>query len=38
MPPEVLDEDDPVYGTAVDFFSFAAITLHLFSEEWPIKS
>ena len=35
MPPEALEEDDPVYGTPVDVFSFAGITLHLFSEEWP---
>ena len=38
MPPEALDDDDPVYGTAVDVFSFGAITLHLFSEEWPSLS
>ena len=36
MPPEALD--GIVYGTAVDVFSFAAITLHLFSEEWPTPS
>ena len=35
MPPEMLDEDDPVYGTPVDMFSFAGIALHVFSEEWP---
>ena len=35
MPPEALEEEDPVYGTPVDVFSFAGITLHLFSEEWP---
>ena len=35
MPPEALDEEDPVYGTPVDVFSFAAVALHLFSEEWP---
>ena len=38
MPPEALEEDDPVYGTPVDVFSFAGITLHLFSEEWPTPS
>ena len=35
MPPEALEENDPVYGTPVDVFSFAGITVHLFSEEWP---
>ena len=35
MPPETLDEEDPVYGTPVDVFSFGGIALHLFSEEWP---
>ena len=35
MPPETLDDDDPVYGTPVDVFSFAGIALHVFSEEWP---
>ena len=35
MPPEALEEDDPVYGTPVDIFSFAGITVHLFSEKWP---
>ena len=35
MPPEALDEKDPVYGTPVDVFSFAGVALHLFSEEWP---
>ena len=38
MPPEALEEEDPVYGTPVDVFSFAGITLHLFSEEWPTPS
>ena len=38
MPPETLDEDDPVYGTPVDVFSFAGIALHVFSEEWPTPS
>ena len=37
MPPEAL-EDDPVYGTPVDVFSFGGIALHLFSEEWPTPS
>ena len=35
MPPETLEEEDPVYGTPVDVFSFAGVALHLFSEEWP---
>ena len=35
MPPEALDDDDPVYGRSVDVFSFGGIALHLFSEEWP---
>ena len=38
MPPEALDEEDPVYGTPVDVFSFGGITVHLFSEEWPTPS
>ena len=38
MPPEALDEVDPVYGTPIDVFSFAGIALHLFSEEWPTPS
>ena len=38
MPPETLDEEDPVYSTPVDVFSFAGVALHLFSEEWPKPS
>ena len=38
MPPEALEEDNPVYGTAVDVFSFGGVALHLFSEEWPTPS
>ena len=38
MPPEALDEEDPIYGTPVDVFSFAGVTLHLFSEKWPTPS
>jgi len=38
MPPEALVEEDPVYGTPVDVFSFAGVALHLFSEEWPTPS
>ena len=34
MPPETW-EDNPVYGTPVDVFSFAGIGLHVFAEEWP---
>ena len=35
MPPETLDEENPIYGTPVDVFSFGGVALHLFSEEWP---
>ena len=35
MPPEALVDDNPVYGTAMDVFSFGGIALHVFSEEWP---
>ena len=35
MPPEALVDDNPVYGTPVDVFSFGGIALHVFSEEWP---
>ena len=38
MPPEALEEDNPVYDTPIDVFSFAGITVHLFSEEWPTPS
>ena len=34
MPPETL-EAKPIYGTAVDVFSFAGIGLHVFAEKWP---
>ena len=34
MPPETL-EANPVYGTAVDVFSYAGIALYVFAEEWP---
>ena len=34
MPPETL-EANPLYGTAVDVFSFAGLALHVFAEEWP---
>ena len=34
IPPEAL-EANPVYGTAVDVFSYAGIALHVFAEEWP---
>ena len=37
MPPEALYEH-PQYGTAVDVFSFSAISLHIFSEQWPTPS
>ena len=38
MPPEALDEEDPIYGTPVDIFSFGGIALHLYSEKWPTPS
>ena len=38
MPPEALDEENPIYGTPVDVFSFAVVSLHLFSEKWPAPS
>jgi len=38
MPPEALDDADPIYGTPVDVFSFGGIALHVFSEEWPTPS
>ena len=38
MPPETLEANRPVYGTAVDVFSFAGIALHVFAEEWPTPS
>ena len=38
MPPEALDEEDPIYGTPVDVFSFGGVALHLFSEKWPTPS
>jgi len=37
MPPESL-EANPVYGTAIDVFSFAGISLYAFAEEWPTPS
>ena len=38
MPPEALEDIDPIYGTPVDVFSFGAVALHVFSEEWPTPS
>ena len=38
MPPEALEEDNPVYDTPIDVFSFGGIALHVFSEEWPTPS
>jgi len=38
MPPEALADGDPVYGTPIDVFSFAVVTLHVFSERWPTPS
>ena len=37
MPPEVTEEN-PVYSTPIDVFSFGAVALHVFSEEWPKPS
>ena len=34
MPPEAL-QDDAVYGTSLDVFSFGGIMLHVITEEWP---
>ena len=38
MPPEALVDDNPIYGTPIDVFSFGGIALHVFSEEWPTPS
>ena len=38
MPPEALDEINPIYGTPIDVFSFGGIALYVFSEEWPTPS
>ena len=38
MPPEALDEVNPVYSTPIDVFSFGGIALYVFSEEWPTPS
>ena len=38
MPPEALDENNPVYSTPIDVFSYGCIILHVFSEEWPAPS
>ena len=38
MPPEALVDDNPVYGTPTDLFSFGCIALHVFSEKWPAPS
>ena len=35
MPPEILEENDVVYATAVDVFSFGCVALHVFSKYWP---
>lgn len=34
MPPEAL-QDDAVYDTSLDVFSFGCITLYVMTEEWP---
>ena len=38
MPSEALVDDNAVYGTPIDVFSFGGIALHVFSEEWPTPS
>ena len=38
MPPEALIDENPVYGTATDLFSFGGIALHVLTEKWPIPS
>lgn len=38
MPPEALDEINPMYGTPVDVFSFGGIVLYVLTEEWPTPS
>ena len=38
MPPEALIDDNPMYGTPIDVFSFGCVALHVFSEEWPTPS
>ena len=38
MPPEALVDDNPVYGTPIDVFSFGGVAIHVFSEEWPTPS
>jgi len=37
MPPECF-KTNPVYGTAMDVFSFAGIVLHTFNQQWPTPS
>ena len=37
MPPESLT-DNPEYGPPMDVFSFAGITLHTFTQQWPHPS
>ena len=34
MPPEVMF-DNPQYGTPLDVFSFACVSLHMITHEWP---
>jgi len=34
MPPECL-EDNPIYNTSLDIFSYAGIVLHVVNQEWP---
>ena len=37
MPPEI-NNGNPVYGTAVDVFSFGGIIAYVFAEKWPTPS
>ena len=34
MPPEALD-DNPVYDTSLDIFSYGAVTLYVITQQWP---
>ena len=33
MPPEALD-DNPVYDTSLDIFSYGAVTLYVITQQW----
>ena len=38
MPPEALIDENPVYSTPIDVFSFGGVAIHVVSEEWPTPS